>query len=180
MCWLPSMQFGDVGCRAAMEAIRCERWPSEEQDEVEANTAHGAGDRVGHIRGAPGERDERSGQPSYREEKLAFVEGWEYIGGVVDSLLRLIFVVWRRCSTSRFFWVPQGMNDGPGSRRNAKFGNLFFRRRRVVYRKRELSPMCRGGIGLDYKQADCRCRSSQAAEQLRSPSTWDSDDVSGE
>jgi hypothetical protein len=34
-------------------------------------------------------RDERSGKLGYGEEEtLAFAEGWERIGGVVDSLLR--------------------------------------------------------------------------------------------
>jgi len=37
------------------------------------------------------------------EERLAFAEGWEFIGGVFDSLLRLIFVLALMFDLSLFF-----------------------------------------------------------------------------
>ena len=44
------------------------------------------------------------------KERLASAEGWEFIGGVVDSLLRLIFVLALMFDLSLFLIVG---NDGP-------------------------------------------------------------------
>ena len=74
------------------------------------------------------------------EEMVAFVEGWERIGGVVTASF-VDFSRWRRCSTSRFFFlIAETVPSVSKAAQMAEFGRTSYSGGAEMYRNGELGP----------------------------------------